>query len=29
MEQTTRFFVSILTPGLYRPGMRGLNMAEL
>jgi hypothetical protein len=29
MEQTTPFFVSILTPGLYRPGMRGLNMAEL
>ncbi len=28
MEQTTRFFVSILTPGLYRPSTPGQEMAE-
>jgi Anti-sigma factor NepR len=28
MEQTTRFFVSIATPGLYRPARRPQEMAE-
>jgi hypothetical protein len=28
MEQTTPFFVSILTRGLYRPGTPGRKMAE-